>query len=138
MARTASKYPTELELMILKILWREGSATIRIVRDLLADQRDLAYNSVMTIMNIMRRKGYLKRAKRDGSYVYSPQISEQATMRRMLSDLVDRVFDGSAAGVGSHDSCRIDVRRPRAARGTIRPDGATVDQPGGASEGSGL
>jgi len=96
MARPASKHPTELELMILKILWRDGPATVRTVREVLADQRDLAYTSVMTIMNIMKDKGYLKRAKQDGSYVYQPRISEQMTSRRMLGDLVDRVFDGSA------------------------------------------
>lgn len=99
MARPPSKHPTELELEILKIIWRDGPATVRTVRDALTDYRDLAYTSVMTIMNIMLAKGYLKRAKQGGSYVYRPQVSEQATTRRMLSDLVDRAFDGSAMAV---------------------------------------
>lgn len=99
MARPASKYPTELELMILKIIWRDGPATVRVVRDMLAKQRDLAYTSVMTIMNIMRGKGYLKRVKKNGSYVYQTRISEEVTSRRMLGDLVNRVFDGSVSAV---------------------------------------
>jgi len=99
MARPASRHPTELELEILKVLWRDGPATVREVRDALAGFRDLAYTSVMTIMNIMRDKGYLKRAKQDGSYVYRPRVSEKVTTRRMLGDLVDRAFEGSAMAV---------------------------------------
>ena len=99
MARPSSKYPTALELEILKILWRDGPGAVRAVRDALAEHRDLAYTSVMTVMNIMTAKGYLKRAKQGGSYVYRPRVSEQATTRRMLGDLVDRAFDGSAMAV---------------------------------------
>ena len=53
MARPASRHPTELELEILKVLWREGPLSGRQVRDALVPFRDLAYTSVMTVMNIM-------------------------------------------------------------------------------------
>lgn len=96
MTRSASYYPTELEL---KIIWREGPVTIRTVRDKLADQRDLAFNTVMTTMNVMTNKGYLKRTKKDRSYIYRARLSEQATMRGMLRDLVDRVFNGSTTAL---------------------------------------
>jgi BlaI family penicillinase repressor len=99
MGRPASKHPTELELGILKILWRDGPLPVRGVRDALAPARELAYTSVMTVMNIMVEKGYLARRKDGPSYVYRPRVSEQATTRRMLRDLVDRAFDGSAAAV---------------------------------------
>ena len=99
MARPSSRHPTELELEILKILWRDGPAPARHVRDALTGFRDLAYTSVVTIMNIMTRKGHLKRRKQGGRYVYSPTISERSVSRKMLSDLVDRVFDGSAVAV---------------------------------------
>jgi predicted transcriptional regulator len=99
MARPASKHPTELELEILKVVWRLGPASVRQVRDALAGFRDLAYTSVMTIMTIMTRKGYLRRTKTEGGYVYRPRITEQSTTRRMLRDLVDRAFDGSAAAL---------------------------------------
>jgi BlaI family penicillinase repressor len=97
MARPASKHPTKLELEILKVLWKDGPATVRAVRDSLAGTRDLAYTSVMTVMNIMTQKGFLKRVKDGQSFVYSPRVSERETTRRMLGDLVDRLFDGSAA-----------------------------------------
>ena len=97
MARNTSKYPTELELEILKILWRDGQATVRQVRKKLIDFRKLAYTSVMTMMTIMTEKGYLKRAKEGNYYVYKPQVSEQETTQGILSDSVERLFDGSAA-----------------------------------------
>ena len=99
MARRPSKYPTELELEILKVLWRDGPATVRHVRQALAPKRKLAHTSVITVMNIMVGKGYLDREKVRGSYVYRPLITQEATTRRMLDDLVTRAFDGSAAAV---------------------------------------
>jgi BlaI family penicillinase repressor len=96
MARYTSKYPTELELEILKILWRDGQASVRHVRKRLAGFRKLAYTSVMTMMTIMTEKGYLKRSKEGNYYVYKPRITEEETTRGILSDIVERLFDGSA------------------------------------------
>jgi BlaI family penicillinase repressor len=95
MARPTSKHPTELELEILKILWRAKPLTGRQVRDSLSDFRDLAYTSVMTIMGIMEDKGYVRRKKQGSSYVYSARIKQEVTTRRMLLDLVQRAYDGS-------------------------------------------
>ena len=99
MARPASKHPTELELEILKIIWRDGALPVSKVRDKLAGFRDLAVTSVTTVMNIMVRKGYLGKTKVEGTFVYAARAKETATTRRMLKDVVDRVFDGSAAAV---------------------------------------
>jgi BlaI family transcriptional regulator, penicillinase repressor len=96
-ARPASKHPTELELEILKILWDDGPLSAREVRDRLAPDRDLAYTSVMTMVGIMEEKRYVARKKAGGNYVFSPRLRREAASRRMLRDLVDRVFDGSAA-----------------------------------------
>ncbi|MCL4694715.1 MAG: BlaI/MecI/CopY family transcriptional regulator, partial [Candidatus Hydrogenedentes bacterium] len=63
MPRIPSRFPTDLELAILKILWQRGPSTVRQVRDELAKERDLAYTSVMTIMTIMADKGYVRRRK---------------------------------------------------------------------------
>ncbi len=102
MARPASKHPTELELAILKILWRDGASSVRQVRDALVEFRDLAYTSVMTILGIMTRKGYVRRNKSGGSFVYKAVLTEGAAGRGMLRDIVDRVFDGSAVAVMQH------------------------------------
>jgi predicted transcriptional regulator len=96
MARRSSRYPTELELEVLKVIWRDGPSTVRQVRDALADFRDLAHNSVMTIMTIMADKGYLARKRQGKGYVYSPLVTKEETTGGMMGDLVDRVFNGSA------------------------------------------
>jgi len=99
MARSPSQHPTELELEILKVLWRIGPAPVRTVREELSAVRDLAYTSVMTIMTIMTKKGYLSRRKRGTGYVYRAKVSEDSTKHAMLSDLVDRAFEGSATAL---------------------------------------
>src|SRR5688572_12485081 len=99
MARPASHHPTELELEILKVLWRDGPHPVRHVRDALATAsppRELAYTSVMTVLNIMAEKGYVRRTKDDagagagGSFTYHPKVTQNSTTARMLKDLVDR------------------------------------------------
>lgn len=99
MARNSSKCPTELELQILKVLWRIGPASGRQVRDVLAQTRDLAYTSVMTMLNIMTRKKYLKRSKIEGGIVYRARVSQRVTCVGMVRDLLERAFDGSASAL---------------------------------------
>jgi predicted transcriptional regulator len=99
MSRPPASHPTELELEILKIIWRDGPASVRQVRDALAGNRPLAYTSVMTIMTIMTRKKYLRRKKVDGAFTYSAIVAEQATLAGMLKDLIHRVFSGSTTAV---------------------------------------
>ena len=115
MPRHPSPHPTELELEILKILWREGPLPVRDVREGLVSFRALAYTSVMTIMNIMRDKGYLKRTKKGGHFVYRPTITRESTLGGMLGDMVNRVFDGSAASlmVNLLDTAEIDPEARR-------------------------
>jgi predicted transcriptional regulator len=102
MPRSASRHPTELELEILKVLWRTGPATVRRVRDELAAVRDLAYTSVMTMMTIMVGKGYLKRTKDGRSFIYQATYHETKATKSMLQDIVDRLFGGSTAAVMQH------------------------------------
>ena len=102
MSRPTSKHPTELELEILKVLWHIGPATVRQVRDELAAIRDLAYTTVMTMMTIMDKKGYVQRKKDGRSFVYEATYQEQKASRNMLQDVVDRLFGGSTKAVMQH------------------------------------
>lgn len=122
MPREASTHPTELELEILKVLWEIGPAPVRTVRDALAERRDLAYTSVMTVMNIMTDKGYLRRAKSGNSYVYRALLNREKTMNRMLGDLVDRLFEGSAASAAVQllETSDLDDDELKALRALIR------------------
>ncbi|MFM7844075.1 MAG: BlaI/MecI/CopY family transcriptional regulator [Planctomycetota bacterium] len=121
MARSASKHPTELELEILKVLWRVGPATVRQVRDELEAVRDLAYTSVMTVMTIMAGKGYVQRSKNGRSYVYQATYQEQRASRSMLQDIVDRLFGGSTTAVMQHllESSEIDDEELKQIRSLI-------------------
>jgi predicted transcriptional regulator len=100
MARPASKYPTELELRILKVLWQQSPRLAREVQKALADEgRELAKTTVITTLNTMVEKKYLGRKRRGNTYLFSPRISEEEVSERVLGDVLDRVFDGSTAAV---------------------------------------
>jgi len=100
MARPAKEHPTALELQILKVLWEKSPLLVRDVRQALAAAgRDLAHTSVITTLNTMVDKGYLKRFKRGNAFLFEPRIAREATSKQMLNDLVDRVFDGSMSAL---------------------------------------
>ncbi len=100
MARPSSEHPTELELMILKILWGASPLPVREIRRLLAAEgRVLAHTSVITTLNIMVRKRTLKRAKKGNAFLFAPSVSQKGVSGRMLGDVVRRVFDGSVKAV---------------------------------------
>lgn len=100
MSRTPSKYPTELELQILKVLWGEPPLLARQVQDRLEKQgRPLAKTTVITTLNTMVAKRYLARKKQGNTYLFSPKISEDQVAGRVLDDVVTRVFDGAASAV---------------------------------------
>lgn len=98
MARPASRYPTELELQVLQILWQAGESSAMSVRDALAEQcdRDLARTSVVTTLNVMADKGLVDRRPQGRAFLFSPAVSREEVSQGMLGDLLDRVFDGSA------------------------------------------
>ena len=97
MARPASEHPTELELSILKVLWQEAPKTVDEVREALAAAgRELTHSSVITIMNIMVGKKYLKREKKGRAFEFTPLLEENSVGQSMVQDLLSRVFDGSA------------------------------------------
>jgi BlaI family transcriptional regulator, penicillinase repressor len=103
MARPMSEHPTELELQILKILWKqETPLTVREIRDQLANRgRDLAHTSVITTLGTMVGKRQLKRLPpvKGKAFQFAPIITQDDVSKQMLGDLVDRVFDGSAEAV---------------------------------------
>ena len=100
MARPAAKFPTELELRMLKVLWQRSPLLARDVQAALAAEgREMAKTSVITTLNTMVAKKYLKRKKKRNSYLFSPLISQQEVAECVLGDVVDRVFDGSTTTV---------------------------------------
>jgi predicted transcriptional regulator len=99
MARLGSLYPTVLELDLLKVLWGRSPMSVREVREGLREGagRRLSHSSVITMLNIMVRKGYLSREKVGRAFHYAPVVDREEVSGGMVGDLVARVFDGSPA-----------------------------------------
>jgi predicted transcriptional regulator len=85
---------TKLELRIMQVIWRQGAGNVNEVQAGL--EPELAYTTVQTMLNILERKGKLKRRLRGRAYEYSAVVTEDKASRSAVRDLVDRVFGGSA------------------------------------------
>jgi BlaI family transcriptional regulator, penicillinase repressor len=85
---------TGLELQIMQVIWRLGPGGVSAVREGL-EQR-LAYTTVQTMLNILTRKGKLRRRMRGQAYEYSAIVTEAKASSHAVSDLVDRMFRGSS------------------------------------------
>jgi len=84
---------TPLELEIMQVLWETGAANVQTVQQRL--KRELAYTTVQTMLNILHRKGKVKRTLKDRAYFYKPAVSRSQVVRHAVSDLVEHLFGGS-------------------------------------------
>jgi BlaI family transcriptional regulator, penicillinase repressor len=96
MPRKTSDPLTPLELEIMKVLWETGPAATQTVQERLAPERTLAYNTVQTMLNVLHRKGKVRRELSGRAYLYEPVVSRSQAARQALGDLVSRMFEGSA------------------------------------------
>ena len=88
--------PTGAELTILRVLWRRGPCTVREVHDDLRRERPTGYTTVLKLLQIMADKGLVARDEAERAHVYHPVQSEERTEQGLVSDLLDRAFEGSA------------------------------------------
>jgi len=102
MARPRHKNPTPAELEVLQIIWEHGPCTVRGVMNLLSSKRRRAYTSVMSLMSVMAEKGLLSQKPKGRAFIYSAKVSRNRTQSRMLRDLLNRAFDGSASALVAH------------------------------------
>ncbi len=87
---------TPLELEIMKVLWDGGPATVQSVQGGLAGAPKLAYTTVQTMLNVLHRKGKVKRRLKGRAYEYVPLVSREMAVRTTLRDIMARFFGGSA------------------------------------------
>ncbi|HZZ40938.1 MAG TPA: BlaI/MecI/CopY family transcriptional regulator [Acidobacteriaceae bacterium] len=85
---------TALELRIMQVIWKRGASNVSEVQAEM--EPPLAYTTVQTMLNILERKGRLKRELQGRAYVYSARVSEQKALGQGVRDLVDRMFGGSS------------------------------------------
>jgi len=86
---------TEAELRVMNVLWERGSGTVQQVLDSITQKPALAYNSVLTTIRILERKGYLKHAKDGRAHVYAPVVRQEEATRSEIRHLVSRFFKNS-------------------------------------------
>jgi predicted transcriptional regulator len=98
----AAETLTARELDIMKVVWDTPGATVRDVHRVLSRSRPVAYTTVMTLMNILEHKRYLKRRKVDRAYIYRATKPRTQVLRALVRDFVERVFDGVAQPLRVH------------------------------------
>lgn len=84
---------TDRELDVMSVLWDLGSATVAEVRDRLRD--DLAYTTVLTVLQTMEEKGHVRHVEEGKAYRYTPSVNRQAAAQSALRKLTDKMFVGS-------------------------------------------
>ncbi len=88
--------PTDRELEALKVLWDRGEATVRDVCDALnAGGEELAYTTVLSLLQVMEQKGLVTHRSEGKAYVYLPAIEREMTLRQLAGGFLERVFDGA-------------------------------------------
>lgn len=80
----------------MKLVWERQEATVRDVYEALLAHRRIAYTTVMTMMNVLERKGHLRKRAEGRSFVYRSVRPRRQVVRAMVRDFLDRVFGGSA------------------------------------------
>jgi len=95
MARKKSSTLTDAELRIMEVLWQKGAATVADVVDALSGKDGTAYTTILTMMRILRVKGYLACRKSGRAHVYVPRVQRDAAARNAVRQLLGKFFSGS-------------------------------------------
>jgi BlaI family penicillinase repressor len=110
--------PSNLELQVLSVLWDRGPSTAREVLEAMPDGKQRAYTTVLSVMQVMEKKGLLKHSSKGNAHVYKPTVTRRQTLGPMLKGLVSNVFGGSVSTVMQHlldennvDECEFEAIR---------------------------
>ncbi len=111
--------PTEAELEVLNVLWKEGPSTVRSVHDEISKKKEVGYTTTLKIMQNMAIKGLLKRDEESRSHVYSPAVKKQETQKQLLNRFLDTAFGGSATqlvmqALGQHKGSKEELEEIKA------------------------
>ncbi len=111
---TSPPKPTESELEILRILWRHGPCTVRLVHEELSRDKDAGYTTTLKLMQIMAAKGLVSRDETARTHIYQAAVSEADTQKQLLNRFLDTAFGGSAArlvmqALGNHDASKEEL-----------------------------
>ncbi len=89
-----STKPSELEMQILSVLWEHRSLTAREVMEAMPDGKQRAYTSILSVMQVMEKKGLLTHTNKGTTHVYRPAQSKKRVLRPFMQKMVSEVFAG--------------------------------------------
>ncbi len=88
--------PSDRELEALKVLWERGEATVREIAGAMnAGEEELAYTTVLSLLQVMEQKGLVDHRRDGKAYVYMPRVERQSTFRQLAGGFLEKVFDGA-------------------------------------------
>jgi predicted transcriptional regulator len=93
---------TGLQLLVMRVLWKRGRATVAEVQESLGEERPLAYSTLATILARMEKQSIVAHEAQGRTYLYRPLVTEAQVSRSMVGRLVDELFGGSPAALISH------------------------------------
>jgi predicted transcriptional regulator len=93
---------SNLQIAVMRVLWRRGRATAAEVKTELASERPLALTTVATVLSRLEKQGLLKHQVQGRTYYFQPLVSEQAVRGSMVAELIDRIFQGNPAALVNH------------------------------------
>jgi len=102
MARPVTPTLTTSERKILEVLWKKREATVREVTDELSNKTPVAYNTVLTILRILEKKGCVTHTQHERAYIYRPAISRSEALAQALEQLLKSFFNGSPQVLAQH------------------------------------
>lgn len=127
--------PSDLEMQVLSVLWDKGPLTVREVLGALPDGKRRAYTTVLSIMQIMEKKGLLARSKDGVAHVYEPRVTARQVFRPLMRDLLRNFFRGNAPAAMQYllDEADVDRNELEAIRRLIDDYENRSDRKGGAA-----
>lgn len=94
--------PSKLEMQVLSVLWQRGPATVRDILDTMPDGKSRAYTTILTVMQVMEKKGLVSHTAQGNTHVYAAAISREQVAGPLLKDLVRHLFGGSRVSALQH------------------------------------
>jgi predicted transcriptional regulator len=98
---SSDKKLTPLETLIMNVLWDESPAVVRQVQERLKSAKPMAYSTVLTMMRILRDKGFLTSERQGKADLYRPIVTREDAGKRSLGEVVESFFSGSAEALVS-------------------------------------
>jgi predicted transcriptional regulator len=110
--------PTDAELEILRVLWSLGPCTVKQIHEALPSKSPRGYTTVLKLLQIMSGKGLVRRDEKQRAHIYEACFSQEQTQKRLVGDLLDKAFSGSAGkmvmqALSERNASRKEVREIR-------------------------